>query len=123
MKVLVLIFLTMVVFISSFGCNQPTETKAITIIYPHLVSPYNGSTNISTEPLFKWTNSAHKIQLSLFPSFNNVIYSADISGNQYQMPSHVLQNGVTYYWRVGLISRNSTFWSPETYFFSTAAGN
>ena len=119
MKIQILIFLALFAIITTYGCNQPTETKATTIRLPHLVSPYNGSTNISIAPLFKWTNTAHKIQLSLFASFNTVVYSAEIGGNQYQMPSHVLQGGTTYYWRVGVISGNSFFWSAETYFFST----
>ena len=119
MRTFILMFLALLVSITMFGCQQPTETKATTIIVPHLVSPYNGSTNISTTPLFKWNNTAHRIQLALFPSFNTVLYTKDISGTSYQMPSHILQFGMTYFWRVGVVNGNSVFWSAETYYFST----
>lgn len=91
---------------------------------PSLISPSNGTTNISISPSFDWGDSTgstpitYRIQVSLSSGFaSTVIDQSSISSSNYSGSG--LSGGQTYYWRVNATnslgtSSWSTIWSFTT---------
>jgi hypothetical protein len=116
-----ILFLIIIPVIVLTGCDSPSGSKPDPVTRPELVSPENNATNVPLTPLFKWTGEANIIQVATNPNFgaNDVKHTAAISGQQYNMPAGVLQNGIRYYWRVGKSTGSTTDWSSSIFSFVT----
>jgi len=103
------------------GCDSPTGSKPDVVAKPVLVSPNDKATNVTLTPLFKWTGTADKLEIATNPSFGSgdIKHSANVSGEQYSMPSNVLQRSTMYYWRAGKTAGTSVDWSVSIFSFST----
>ncbi len=88
---------------------------------PTLVSPTNGSNEVSTSTAFVWYHitgvTSYKIQISTSSDFLNIVDSATTATNQYLPPSGKLVHSTTYYWRVRATNAYGTGpWSAVWYF-------
>ncbi|HEY3249884.1 MAG TPA: hypothetical protein VGK25_02090, partial [Ignavibacteria bacterium] len=101
------------------GCGDPVQNKATNIILPVPVAPPDGSSNIPINPTFRWTGTADKLEIDYTPSFSPPEFSATVSGNQYNMPPDTLAHNQWYYWRVGVTSGSTTYWSKSVFAFKT----
>ncbi|MBM4158019.1 MAG: T9SS type A sorting domain-containing protein [Ignavibacteria bacterium] len=81
-----------------------TTNGGFTPVTPTLVSPANGSHNVSVTPELVWNNLPtvlnYKIQISTTPNFYAVTDSAVVDTCMYNVPPGILQIGLTYFWRV-----------------------
>ena len=116
---LILIIVFCLQFISG-GCDSPSGSKPESITKPTLVAPNDNETNVPLTPLFQWNGAADKFQIALNPNFTTLTHSADISGQQYQMPPGKLDTDTWYYWHVGKTSGQDIFWSSTIFHFKTA---
>ena len=71
---------------------------------PALVSPGNGSSGVSVNPVFSWSAvsqaESYALEIALDPGFTNLVYSAaGITGLSHQ-PGTTLAESTTYHWRV-----------------------
>ena len=105
------------IFILS-GCDSPTDSKATAVTAPTLVSPADGDTTVSLTPTFQWTGAGDRLEISIYESFTNVLFSTNVSGNSFPLPSGNLQNGKYYFWHVANSSSGQVYWSL-TYKFRT----
>lgn len=81
---------------------------------PALFYPFNGATNVVTNPYFYLNNFLQfaDIQVSATNSFSNIIHSARVNGSTYQMPLGILNLNTTYYWRARIgIGNELTQWA------------
>lgn len=94
---------------------------------PVLLSPGDGSGNISTSPVLSWSAAvgatSYRLQISNDPSFAVLVVDTTIIGTSRTLSN--LVNSTTYYWRVyssnvAGISANSTEWSFTTIISSPA---
>ncbi len=114
----------LILFASIFffnGCDSPSGSKPDVVSKPVLVAPSDNATNVSLAPLFKWTGAADKMEIAVNPGFGagDIKHTAAVSGQQYQMPSNILQKGTLYYWRAGKTSGSSIDWSESIFTFRT----
>jgi len=76
-----------------------------------LISPANGSTDISLAPTLSWNLSAsatsYTLQVSTNSSFTSFIYNANV-GNVTNQQLNGLNNSTTYYWRINAINSSGT---------------
>lgn len=94
---------------------------------PVLLSPPNGSTNISLTPTLSWSNvsgaSYYRLQVSTNSGFTTTVI--DINGlvnPGYVVPSGFLNNNTTYYWRVNASNSGGTSdWSSVWNFTTVPA--
>jgi len=101
------------------SCGDPNQPKATNIIPPVLVAPPAGQ-NVTQPFTFRWSGTADKLEIGYTPSFSNPVWSVTVAGNQYNMPPDTLaNNGQLYYWRVGITSGSTVYWSYETWHFKT----
>jgi hypothetical protein len=98
------------------GCDSSSNSVAIPVTKPEPIQPSYGATNVSTSPLFKWNNTANKLEISKSPGFGNLVHSATVSGQTYQLTGS-LEKNTSYYWRVGEAGSTTT-WS-DTWKFTT----
>lgn len=113
------IILLIILILTSAGCDSPTDSKAITVSAPSLVEPADNSTGISLAPIFKWSGDASKIEIATNTTFENPVYTSEVSGTEFTLPSGVLQGGTVYFWRAGKSVSNSMYWSADAYRFTT----
>ncbi len=115
---------TRFIFILIFGCLLYTgQVSAQFVSPPTLVSPRDGSTNLSAPVTLTWqsSGSSFHVQVSTDASFNNLL--VDVSGitNQsYALNS--LAKGTTYYWRVNATALLFTSDWSSVWSFTTAPG-
>jgi hypothetical protein len=105
-------------FISG-GCDSPSGSKPEVVTKPTLVAPNDNATNVSLTPVFQWTGSADKLEIASNTNFSTTDHTANISGQQYQMPGGVLVKNHEYFWRVGKTSGQSIDWSTSIFRFRT----
>jgi hypothetical protein len=96
-----------------------------------LPSPANGATNVSTTPTLSWNRVScainYRLQVANDSLFQSIVLDQNwITGTSYQVPSGLLSNSKTYYWRVnansaGEISAWSLVWSFTTVAAAPAA--
>lgn len=111
------IIAAIILFVFYSGCDSPSDSKAVSITPPALVSPNDGDTTVSVNPVFTWTNEADKFEIDDnggFTSPNSYV----VSGTQFTLP-FALQAGHWYYWRAGISSGSTTYWSQDIYHFRT----
>ena len=95
---------------------------------PSTVSPYCGATGQSLTPLLDWTDVSNAwkygLQLSVNPNFNPLrLNITGLSTSQYTVPSGVLNNDTTYYWRVNAMNGLGTGdWSLICHFTTLLTG-
>lgn len=112
------------IFLLILGCVLYTQQVSAQFISPPtLVSPGNGSTNLTAPVTLTWqsSGSSFHIQVATDASFNNL--AVDVSGITNQ--SYVLNtltNSTTYYWRVNASSLLFTSGWSSVWNFTTAAG-
>ena len=86
-------------------------------IAPTLVSPANNSTDIPLTPTLIWNGvsgaTSYRVQVSTVNTFASTVVNTVVSsGNQYSVPSGILQGYTYYYWRVqGINSGGNGSWS------------
>lgn len=90
---------------------------------PELVSPANGSTNVSVTPTLVYNPvegaASYNVQVSEFPNFMVLTVDAQVIASEYSVGEEILQNGHTYYWRVRAWEGNSYGAFSETWGFQT----
>lgn len=102
------------------SCDSPTGGSTAEVVSkPSPLEPVDNATNISLTPLFKWTGSADKIEISTSTNFSSPVYAANISGQQYLMPSGKLQNNKDYFWHIGKTNGQYIDWSTTVFRFRT----
>ena len=113
--------------------NRPLSTQEVAQLFspvpfaPILVSPSNGSSNVTLTPTLFWntsTNSTnYRVQVSPSNTFSYIVDSATLSTNQRTIPSGKLNPATTYYWRVqGVNSFGNGPWSTAWSFFTVITG-
>ncbi len=115
---LIIIIVFCLQFISG-GCDSPSGSKPETVSKPTLVAPGDNATNVSLTPVFQWSGTADKLEIASNTNFSTLDHSANISGQQYQMPGGKLVKNHDYYWRVGKTSGQNIDWSVDIYHFKT----
>ena len=86
---------------------------------PTLISPANGSTGITVTPLLDWSDvtgaTSYGVQVATNSGFTNIVINVTgLTGSGYVVPSGILTNGVTYYWRANAAnSSGSSPWSAQ----------
>jgi hypothetical protein len=96
---------------SPYSSTWSFTTSANTPSAPNLISPVNGATNISLTPTLFWSSvsnsTGYRVQVSTNNTFSNVIVEQNnLTSTQYAIPSSILQNGTTYYWRALAFNQN-----------------
>jgi large repetitive protein len=94
---------------------------------PVLVSPVNGSVNVSLTPVLDWNNSVnanfYRVQVSTSSAFTTTVI--DVSGlvnTGYVVQPGALNNNIMYYWRVRAEGPGGTSdWSTAWYFTTIPA--
>jgi len=117
-----LLFLALFIGFILYGCDSPSDSKATSVTTPELTTPVDGAINQILTPLFKWTGGANKIEVDYNNTFNPPFYSYEqLNGaTQFTMPSGKLIHNKTYFWRVGVVSGATTYWSSSIFRFTTA---
>lgn len=105
-----------IIFIS-VGCDSPTETKATSVTAPSLVSPPDNATGVSLTPTFQWSGVANKLQISTNSNFDGAI-TYEVSGQSYTLSTSLNRNTV-YFWRAGVVSGSTIYWSSPFFRFTT----
>ena len=119
MKVPIIISILIFAFLFVLsGCDSPTDSKATPVTSPTLVAPTDGDTTVSLTPTFQWTGAGDKLEISIYESFTNVLFSTNVSGNSFPLPSGNLQHGKYYFWHVANSTSGQVYWSL-TYKFKT----
>lgn len=80
---------------------------------PTLQAPPNGATNVSTTPLFNWSDvsGATSYRLEVYTGISLVLSKTNLPTSEYQvLPSEALLPGTAYYWRAAAVGGN-TLWS------------
>lgn len=95
---------------------------------PNLSTPANGSVNQSLRPTLSWASFpgalSYQLQISYGINFSSLAFNdSTLTANSINLPSGILQNGTSHYWRVraktaSLVTDYSSTWS-----FSTTAGD
>jgi len=90
-----------------------------------LVSPAAAATNVSTSPLFDWSDSSGATSYTILVDNNSNFSSPEIStsvgSSQYQAAPNALVQGTTYFWKVTASNLGgSTASSPASSSFTTA---
>jgi len=119
MKALIFFITAFVCVILYSGCDSATDSKSISVTPPGLVEPANNDTMVAAAPLFKWNNNADQLQIDVSAGFENPFYTTAVTGNQFQLPSGVLNPSSYYYWRAGTTVGGTTYWSQDRFFFRT----
>ena len=101
--------------------NRQLSQEEITALFniltaPPLISPANNSTNVSLTPTLVWNSlsgaTGYKVKISNDSTFTNVTDSADVTTNQYTVPSGKLSYNIKYYWKVaGYNTYGTGMWS------------
>jgi hypothetical protein len=101
------------------GCDSATDSKSVSVTTPSLIEPADNDSNVVLAPTFKWSGSADKLQVAPNSTFSTPVYSSDITGTQFTMPSGYLDNYTIYYWRAGKTSGSTVYWSSTSFRFKT----
>lgn len=117
------ISITMIVLFAmfwSYGCDSVTDSKPVNTTPPVLTAPPDNDTNQSLNPVFRWTGSADKLEVSRSPDFSDIIHSTSVTGNEYTYPgTPPLSPRTYYYWRAGITAGTTTTWSQDYFTFRT----
>jgi hypothetical protein len=111
------IILIIIAGLISHGCDSPGDSKATSVAAPILVSPNDGDTTVSKTPVFNWTNDADKLEIDENAAFSSP-FSYAVSGTQFTYPGQLV-GGIWYYWRAGVTSGTTVYWSESIYHFRT----
>jgi hypothetical protein len=116
------IYISIVLYISVIlvftSCDTSTNTKAVSVSPPSLVSPSDMDSNVSLTPTFTWTGNANRFEISTNAAFSNIVHSAAVYGTSYTMPDPLLP-GTFYYWHAGVSGGTIVYWSSDYYTFLT----
>lgn len=93
---------------------------------PVLLTPADGSTGISLTPTLDWEDAAnaesYNVQLANEPSFSiMIIDESGVKGSTFNVPSGVLSNSATFYWRVSTTNSGGTSDFSSAFSFTTIA--
>jgi subtilisin-like proprotein convertase family protein len=90
-----------------------------------LDTPTNGQSGVSTATILKWNNQPnalnYKLQVSVSPSFLNLLVDAEVNGIQYTISG--LAQATRYYWRVIPQNNCGTAIPDNAIVYSFATGN
>lgn len=88
---------------------------------PTLQAPPNGATNVSTTPLFNWSDvsGATSYSIQVFTGIQTVINVGGLTVSQYQVTSPPLLPNTQYYWRAAAVNGSDTAWSGFFNFTTT----
>ncbi len=91
---------------------------------PTLLSPANNAINQSLTPTLSWstTGEEYQLQVSTNAGFTNIIVVQNISLlNSYQIPTPILTQNITYYWRVRASNSSGTSSFSSPFAFTTTS--
>ncbi len=91
---------------------------------PTLLSPANNAVNQSLTPTLSWstTGEEYQLQVSTNAGFTNIIVNQNISLlNSYQIPTPILTQNITYYWRVRASNSSGTSAFSSPFAFTTTS--
>lgn len=93
---------------------------------PVLISPENGSEDLSLTPLLQWNVSenatSYNLQVSGDPGFSTFVYDqTDITTTECMIPENLLSTNTPYYWRVNAENIIGTSDWSEVWHFKTYA--
>lgn len=80
---------------------------------PQLVSPLNNATGVSVTPVLDWSDvtgaTSYGVQVSTNSGFTSTVINVNgLTGSGYVVPTGILNNGVTYYWRANASNTSGT---------------
>lgn len=89
-----------------------SEIRNFTIHKFAITSPNNGSTNVSTMPLFTWDDVSatanYTLEISTNALFSSILYTKNLATNTFTIPDGVLLGTTSYYARVKVIDGSMT---------------
>jgi hypothetical protein len=91
---------------------------------PALVSPANGATGVPLTPTLDWDDAvnadAYQVQVAIDSTFNMLIVDeSGLTSSSYDIPSGLLNNGSTLYWRVRASNKAGTSNFSSAFSFTT----
>lgn len=117
---------------NTYGTGQYSTTWNFSTLNPlplqvTLISPSNGSNNLTLTPTLFWntsTNSTgYRVQVSPTNTFSFIVDSATVTTNQRTIPAGKLNIATTYYWKVqGVNNFGNGPWSDTWNFFTVISG-
>lgn len=113
---------------NTYGTGQYSTAWNFTTLNPlplqvTLLSPANGSSNVTLTPTLFWNTAAnatsYRVQVSPNSAFSYIVDSATVTTNQRTIPAGKINVATTYYWRVqGVNSFGNGTWSSAWNFFT-----
>lgn len=89
-----------------------SEIRNFTIHKFAITSPNNGSTNVSTMPIFAWDDVSatanYTLEISTNALFSSILYTKNLATNTFTIPDGVLLGTTSYYARVKVIDGSMT---------------
>lgn len=92
---------------------------------PTLVSPADGSVDLSLTPTLSWTGEGDNftVQVANDAEFTTIVDAAVLSTTEYTVAVGALEHSTTYYWRVKASNANGTSDFSFVWSFATAAAS
>ena len=115
-----LCFILFIFLLISYSISQ-------TCIHPHPSIPVNGANINTLTPTLIWTpgqtiNNITTLHVAINPLFENQIIQLDFDNSviSYSIPSGILQQNVTYFWRLSFFCIPEGQIQSEIYYFTTS---
>jgi hypothetical protein len=104
----------------------PLELTSLAPPVTTLVAPADGALNVSSTPVFSWSDSAqastYLLEIASDPGFSNVLVSEPVSGSNTSFePSTPLPTSTQLYWRVTPSNQCGTADASAVFSFTTAS--
>ena len=113
-----ILFTFLFILVATGGCDSPTETRAISITPPSLISPPDNATGVSLTPTFTWRGNADKLAIATNSNFDGAM-TYEVSGESFTLTNPLAPNTV-YFWKAGITSGSGVYWSSSIYRFTTS---
>lgn len=119
MRIIPIVAIIALISVFSFqACDSATDSKSQSAATPVLVQPVDTASGVSLNPTFKWTGNADRILISTNQNFDNPRQET-VSGNEYTLPAPPLVAQQTYFWKAGVTSGSTVYWSTMVWRFTT----
>ena len=119
MKYISITIVVLFVMMWSYGCDSVSDSKPVNTTPPVLTEPADNDSTVSQIPVFKWTGSADKLEISMSPDFTDIIHTANVTGNEYVYTGAPLTPGPFYYWHAGVTAGTTVYWAEQYFKFRT----
>lgn len=95
-----------------YGCDSVSDSKPVGTTPPTLTTPADNDTTVPVMPVFRWSGSADKLEISTSSAFGtSVIHSVTVSDSVYIYNGAPLDPERYYYWHAGITAGNKVYWS------------